>query len=224
MQRPIILRLLAIVAASGLTGAAAACSDRPGDLCSVLAEAPNCNGETQSKCEAAIASAQDEAPACAPLVDALAECIAGLRLECTGPDSISANGDGEIGGGQNFTDVGGYSVVVNDSECDAHRRGLEACRTCPDAVGATMVDVLGVGDRCDTGTCAAGLSCQGICTRSCSEDSECAARADGCQLQVQYPNVCNDDGMCTRSCGGDYECQAWVGPASTCSDGACTVG
>lgn len=201
------------------------CADEPTDFCSVLAGAPGCNEDTRALCDDAIATAQSEAPACAPHVDALAECISTLDLECTSSSSISANGVGDIGGGQNFTDIGGYSVVVNDAACDAHRRGLEACRTCPEAAGATEVGVLGIGDRCDGGgTCASGLSCQGgICTRSCDSDDDCKARADGCALQFQYANVCDASGTCTRSCGSDSACQAWVGPGSSCSDQACTL-
>ncbi len=113
----------------------------------------------------------------------------------------------------------------HDSTCDEHRRGLEACRTCPDAAGATVVGVLGVGDRCGVGdSCADGLLCGGgICTRTCSSDSDCGARADGCALQFQYPNVCDGAGMCTRSCGSDTSCEVWVGPGSRCVDDACTL-
>jgi len=207
------------------TASLGACANGPNDFCSELAGAEGCSGETKSQCEAAISSAKAESAVCAPFVDALAECIAGLDLRCTGSSSISANGDGIIGGGQNFTDIGGNSVVVNDSACDEHRRGLEASRSCADAAGATVVGVLGVGDHCGPGDeCAAGLSCTGaICTRSCSSDDECRARADGCALQFQYPNVCSDAGMCTRSCGDSYSCEVWIGPGSQCMDGACTL-
>lgn len=217
----LVLGLAAGIASSSL----GACSDEPGDLCGRLAIEPSCeDGDAKSVCEMSIAMAKSATPECAPLVDALVECIADLELSCTGPASIAANGDGMVGGGQNFVDVGGSSVVVNDSECDEHRRGLAACQSCPDAAGATTVGVLGVGDRCGPeDTCAAGLQCDGICTRSCTEDAQCSARADGCALQFQYPNVCSADGFCTRSCGGDYECETWVGPGSLCVDSECTL-
>lgn len=212
--------LAAIATAFAHTG----CDDGPSDVCSALGSASGCNSDAPRECRDAIAMAKQADPTCAALVDALAECIAGLDLSCTGPGSIAANGDGMFDGGQNFTMIGDATVVVNDTGCDEHRRGLEACRTCPDAVGATTVDVLGVGDRCDGGTaCADGLTCTGgICTRPCADDDACKARADGCNLQSQYPNVCGADGMCTRSCGSDYSCAAWIGDGSTCVDGACT--
>jgi hypothetical protein len=215
------LKLFApLVWLSALALAACHVSDR--DFCSQLADAPGCGGDTKGLCRDAIASEQSQP--CADQVTALADCMASLELSCTSSSSISARGDGVIGGGQNFTQVGGFDVVVNDSECDVHRRGLEACRTCPDAAGAMEVDVRGIGDACEDADCAQGLVCHGagVCTRSCESDDECKARADGCQLQVQYPNVCAEN-QCRRSCGDDFSCQAWVGDGSRCVDGACTL-
>ncbi len=203
---------------------AAACGG-PSDVCAKLGLASSCGNTAQTQCLDAIKKARAEDAKCEPHITALTECLASLTLSCTGSSSIAANGDGKFGAGQNFTDIGGYSVVVNDSTCDVHRRGLEACRTCPTAVGANAVGVLGVADKCgaDTAACAAGLTCEGgVCTKSCTVDADCDARADGCRLQYQYANVCAS-GRCTRSCGDVYACQAWVGKASKCEAKACTL-
>jgi hypothetical protein len=196
-------------------------SDESGDLCGSLADAGGCGSDVESRCSSAISAVKSDAPSCSALVDALTSCMAGLTLSCSGSD-IVANGSGDIGGGQNFARFGDTSFIVNDARCDVERRGLEACRTCPDAVGATKPGVLGIGDRCDSGSCASGLTCEGaICTRACTSDDDCKARADECKLQFQYANVCKD-GKCTRSCGDDYSCHAWVSASSKCADRACT--
>ncbi|MBL8951611.1 MAG: hypothetical protein JNK82_12590 [Myxococcaceae bacterium] len=203
----------------------AACGGAP-DVCTRLAKSGTCSDTAYTQCTDAIAKAKADSATCAPQVTALVECLAGLdEVECTGSSSVATRGDGMFGGGQNFTDIGGFSVVVNDSRCDVHRRGLEACRSCPSATGARDVFVLGIGDKCNAGgaACATGLSCQGgICTKSCSNDDECDARADGCRLQYQYANVCAS-GKCTRSCGDDFSCGAWVGASSKCMSRACSL-
>lgn len=211
------------IAGALVVGLAVACGAGSDDLCGRLAGGSRCDGTATSTCTDALTKAKAAEPKCAALIDALAKCIAPLKLSCSGGAGIAANGTGDIGGGQNFTTIGDFSVVVNDAKCDIERRGLEACRTCPDAVGATTPSVLGVGDRCSTGTCAKGLSCQGgICTKSCTQDDDCDARADGCRLLAQYGNVCRD-GKCTRACGDDYVCIAGVSSSSTCVNKACSL-
>jgi hypothetical protein len=194
------------------------------DVCSNLGASPTCDNTTAQKCEDALTQAKAKEPACEPQLTALASCISTLTLTCVDSSSIAANGDGMDGAGQNFTSVGDFSVVVNDSKCDVSRRGLEACRTCPDADGAKTPNVLGVGDKCPASVpCATGLSCQsGICTKSCSADDDCKARADGCKLQYQYGNVCAS-GKCTRGCADDYLCSADVSSSSKCVNSACSL-
>ncbi len=199
-----------------------------GDLCGRLqSEGMSCDrATTREKCEAAIKAAKAEKVECAPMVDALVTCLAPLkRLACTSADSISVNGDEQFEGPRNFIDVGGYSVVVNDTNCSRYRRGLAACRECPQAAGAKDPEALGVGDRCPGtgGSCATGLSCQsGICTRACTTDDDCLARSDDCRLRVQFPNVCSG-GKCTLGCSGDTTCKVSVSEASTCVSAACTL-
>lgn len=194
-----------------------------GDLCAALGRTAGCDGTVQSKCESAIASEKSRDSTCAPMITALTACMAPLKLSCSGSSGAAANGDGLFDGPQNFTDVGGFSLVVNDSKCDRYRRGLEACRSCPQAVGAKDVESLGIGDKCTGAGCASGLSCQsGICTRSCTSNDDCLARSDGCRLKVQFPNVCNQ-GRCTISCSGDLSCEFGVRKGSTCQSGACSL-
>ena len=215
----VIAATAALVTALAMNG----CGPAADDLCGRLAATKGCDPSAQQKCTDALASAKSAEPSCAALIDALAKCIAPLKLSCNGATSLSANGTGDIGGGQNFTSVGGYDLVVNDAKCDVERRGLEACRTCADAAGATKPGVLGVSDRCGAAPCAPGLACQGgICTKACATDDDCKARADGCKLQFQYPNVCKD-GTCTRSCGSDTSCSVWVSSTSKCVSKACTL-
>src|SRR4051794_12221627 len=82
-------------------------------FCHNLAAQPSCDASTETKCLDAIAAAKAESDVCAPFIDALAGCGASLQLTCSSSDSVAINGDGTIGGSQNFTDVGGFSVVVN---------------------------------------------------------------------------------------------------------------
>lgn len=198
-----------------------------GDLCARLqSEGLQCDRmTTQMKCTSAITAEKTEKPACAPMVDALVACLVPLRLTCTGSSSIAAVGDGESGPGQNFTDVGGQSVVVNDLNCSRYRRGLAACRSCPTAVGATEVEAIGIAEACPGvkgAPCATGLTCtSGVCTKSCTADAECAARADDCKLSFQYPNVCKN-GKCVRSCSDDFLCQSVVS-TSRCVEKACSL-
>jgi|GEM_PF-2042252 len=199
--------------------------DAAGAFCGSLGKEPSCNQETAGKCQTAISEGKAADAVCAPFIDKLVSCGSSLKLSCTGTSSISIVGDGMFNGGQNFTDIGGNRVVVNDSKCDVYRRGLEACRTCPTAAGAKEPEALGIGDSCGpsiTPACATGLTCNGICTRSCTKDSECEARADGCKLSFQYPNVCSA-GKCTLSCGSVFTCTVKVGDASRCEKGACTL-
>jgi hypothetical protein len=203
------------------------------DLCSQLAQSYSCCPRSSeagcpqmvmSNCKAAIAKANADKPACAPFVDALIKCGTSLEVSCSSATSVAITGDGKFFGGSNFVAIDSYDVVVADSKCDVFKRGLEACRTCPTAVGAAVVDALGVGDRCPASApCAAGLSCQsGICTKSCSMDSDCEARADGCRLQFQHPNVCVA-GRCTRSCADRFLCEVNVSSSSACVNRACTL-
>ena len=137
-----------------------------------------------------------------------------------------------FGGSTNSTRISGFDVVVEDSLCDVHRLGLEACRTCPEAPGAGEIGVRGIGEKCDVtvfddGTegsnCASSTVCyHGICTRYCEDDDDCAARADGCMLHSDAPNVCVA-AQCTVSCSDDDSCKAWIGNASECRLGACTI-
>lgn len=201
-------------------------TDPTSAFCLKLGSKSPCDQSTASKCLQAIDDGKKADGTCAPFIDRLVACGAGLDLSCTGTSSISVVGDGKFNGGQNFTVIAGYDVVVNDSKCDVYRRGLEACRTCPTAVGAKEVEALGVGDKCSAASspaCATGLACEGgLCTKGCSADADCDARADGCRLQVQSPNVCRS-GKCTRGCSGDFSCQAWVGTSSTCINQGCSL-
>lgn len=213
------LGLVLAVVAVGCGGSA--------DLCSRLqSEGSGCDrAKTKERCEAAIKTAKADKPECAPMVEALASCIAPLKLSCLSSDSISANSDGMFEGGRNFIDVGGFSVIVGDVNCSRYRRGLAACRECPEAAGAKDPEALGVGDKCPGvgGSCATGLTCQsGICTRACTSDDDCLARADDCKLRVQFPNVCRS-GKCTLGCSGDSLCSVEVASGSTCQQNGCTL-
>jgi hypothetical protein len=192
-------------------------------LCAQLTARNDCSPDAPQQCESALATEKSSHPTCAPFVDALASCIAKLSVSCTGATSIAARGDGNFDGPRNFTSVGGYDVVVNDSGCDKYRRGLEACRGCPTAAGANEVEKLGIGEKCTNASqCATGLACQKICTKACTDNDDCLARSDECKLKYQFPNVCVA-GKCTRSCSGDTSCQSWVDSASTCVSSSCTL-
>ncbi len=152
-----VTALLALTACGG---------DAASAFCGKLGAAPSCNQETAGKCEKALSDARAADPTCAPFVEKLVSCGSNLKLSCTGTSSISIVGDGMFNGGQNFTDIGGNQVVVNDSKCDVYRRGLEACRTCPTAAGAKEPEALGIGDTCGAAITPTGASCR-FSTRTC---------------------------------------------------------
>lgn len=226
-------------AASGLVAvvlaALAACSSssQSGNLCDSLASVAGCGSSARDGCNSAIAAQKQQTPNCANMIDALAQCLAGLSLSCTG-NGIAANGSGmdpdkEGGGGDNFSSVGGRDIIVNGG-CDLEKRGYDACTTCASAVGATDVGVKGIGEPCTGSDCASGLTCtQGECTRACTSDSDCKARSKNCQLSAQFANVCTTIGgamRCTGSCafGDTSTCQFTYGSTYHCtSDTAATT-
>ena len=123
---------------SGSLLLAAACGGGS-DVCSRLAKSPTCNDTAFTQCTDAIAKAKAESATCAPQVTALAECIAGLQeVECTGTTSVAVRGDGEFGGGQNFTNIG-----------DVYKRQMR--RSC------STVTPLGALRAAPTGRAAVGL-------------------------------------------------------------------
>lgn len=131
----------------------------------------------------------------------------------------------------NFVDVGDITLVVNDGGCSVRKNGYEACTTCTTcttAAGANEPNTHGIGERCETSrNCATGLTCgSGICTRSCSSDSDCYARAEDCRIKFQFANVCATIGgsrQCTTSCGfgDDNKCTFDYGRSATCTNQQC---
>jgi hypothetical protein len=106
-------------------------SDEPKTFCGKLAaQGQGCGSTTESTCENVIAQEKRSTPKCTSQLDTLVACIEGLRLSCSGTSSIAANGDG-IFKGSNFIGIGGASVVINDSKCDAVKRTYETCRSSP---------------------------------------------------------------------------------------------
>jgi hypothetical protein len=214
--------------------ACSACSSAKTDLCAALGSGGGCNSSSGDTCRKALASAKTMTPACGPLLDALSACIAEDRLDCVSGNQIAANGAGTStaslgpGGPDNFSDVAGVTVVVNDDRCDRYKRGYDACTTCPDAPGASDPNTLGIADRCaSSAECASGLACvANQCTRSCQSDNDCKARAKGCVHLAQFPNVCvsfQGQMRCTISCssGDDTSCKYYFGDRYTCSSQAC---
>lgn len=112
--------------------------------------------------------------------------------------------------------------------CSPLTNGFDACHSCPDAPGAKVANTRGIGERCaQGGDCASGLACEhGMCTRACSADADCHARADQCDLLYQFPNTCATIGgvqRCTTACafGDDSKCQYDFGHAATCTNHQC---
>jgi hypothetical protein len=213
----------------------ATCSSGSQDLCGELAQAQDCTEDAPQSCRNAIAAQNQKTPDCSSMLDALTTCLAGLTLSCT-PDGIAVNaptanddGDKSGGGPDNFSSVGDDDVVVNGG-CGIEKRGYDACTTCTDAPGAKQTGVLGIGDACSSGGCADGLECMdGQCTRSCSSDDDCHARAKGCRLRAQFGNVCvpvHGTNRCTVSCafGDDASCQFMYGSNYKCDNQACVPG
>lgn len=218
------LVLLAVAACSGGTPTTAA------QLCTSLSSVVGCDTSEVTACEQGLDAELAAHPDCGAQLDALAACIAPLTLACGG--GVSANGEGDFDGPDNYTDMGGYSLIINDAACDRIKRGYDACRTCPEAVGALEIERLGMGDRCEaTDECADGLECvTGLCTGACTTDDDCWARAKDCRLKIQHANVCADLGdgpVCARTCtlGGVVdECTYWLDDRWECSaDSICEV-
>jgi hypothetical protein len=141
----------------------AACSSSSGgagDLCGKLGSISSCGSSATDTCNKAIAAQKQQTPNCSAIIDAFAQCLAGLSLDCSSG---------------------------------------------------------GIAD------CASGLTCtQGECTRPCMADSDCKARAGGCQLSTQQGNVCTKIGgafRCTMSCsfGDTSTCQFLFGSTYTCT-------
>jgi hypothetical protein len=124
--------LLALLLTIGLPTArlSSACGD-DGDggssLCSSLPSRSGCDSSATKTCNGAIDSEKSSHPSCTSQLDELTSCIAALDVSCTGTTSIAASGDGQFQG-QNFISIGGASVVINDSKCDALKRTYESCR------------------------------------------------------------------------------------------------
>lgn len=203
------------------------------ELCDQLPRHEGCDGDYADTCSAALESALADSPGCEPMFDALAACMAGLELSCVPVDQLSARGDGEFDGPDNFTSFGDDPVfdwIVNDTACDLHKRGLDACLTCPAAPGAREIGVKGIGEPCaGASECADGLDCaDGQCTRDCETEDDCDARSKDCRMKVQFGNTCAEiDGVnrCTRSCSnGSTICEIDFGPGYTCVDEACVPG
>lgn len=123
--------LLALILTFGLPTAlfTSACSDDggSGDLCGSLPSKSGCDSSATRTCNGAIEREKSSSPSCTSRLDELTSCIAALDVSCTGTTSIAANGDGQFQG-QNFISIGGASVVINDSKCDAIKRTYESCR------------------------------------------------------------------------------------------------
>jgi hypothetical protein len=100
--------------------------------------------------------------------------------------------------------------------------GLLAALASLGGCGATTAEVTNGSEthflaRCE-GSCSGGLAClDGVCTRSCTSDNECASLAAG----AVCGNGVNGDAMCQVQCDSDTQCRAhdadWTCSSTICS-------
>jgi hypothetical protein len=174
------------------------CSDEPKDLCSRLTD--NCGGTAGTTCHQNTTQEEQSYPNCTELLQAFSDCVASLTLECDGDTEITATNKSDSGTQKspvNGTHLGTQHIVVKDSTCTLIKNGLDACRTCPTAAGAHEIAVHGIGEHCTVDSdCAQSLTCtQNVCSRPCTDASDCYARALNCSIDATVDNVCDHSGQ-----------------------------
>jgi hypothetical protein len=185
-------------------------NDEPGgQFCSALASAPLCDAST---CDDTVAAAQGQNPNCQAQLDAMLSCISGLSLSCTTSTSYQwVYADGDQAKQANVTLANSYELQIEDATCARAAEGFNSCLWCPDAPGAgtTTADVLGLGEVCTAGgSCAAGLTCEGVCVASCSTATDCP-QTRMCESYSCFVGQCRAPCDGGGNCPPGLSCNGW---------------